>query len=152
MSSSRAHTFRPRLKPTSYRNPLCRNGNQPLESEAVTRLVVTEPEEVNELMTSKKTFAVTGALILGLMGTVNVASATSPGKVTVCNETGSETNPYVELEVGVAATKDNPAGENWYAVGGCPGSGPGPSDGPRGIGIWGRSDASDQNDELARTI
>lgn len=102
-------------------------------------------------MTSKKIFAVTGALLLGLMGAVNVASATSPGKVTVCNETGSETNTYVELEVGVAATKDNPAGESWYAIGSCPG-GSGPTgDGPRGIGLWGRSDASDQNDELART-
>lgn len=65
----------------------------------------------------KKMLLLLAVFAVGVMGVMNVAIADKPDKVTVCKETGSAKNPYVELQVSAKAAENG----NWYAVGGCPG-------------------------------
>src|SRR5687768_5144055 len=79
----------------------------------------------------RRTIAAAGILGLGLLGTTLPASATPDNghgnNVSICHETGSETNPIVEIDVNENAV--NGHGEN-NGQGGGPGDNNGQGGGP----------------------
>ena len=61
----------------------------------------------------RRTIAAVGLVGLGLLGTTLPAIATpGDGQVTVCHETGSETNPVIEIDVNENAPESNGNGGN----------------------------------------
>ena len=81
----------------------------------------------------RRTIAAAGILGLGLLGTTLPASATPDNghgnNVSICHETGSETNPIVEIDVNENAVNGHGPGEN-NGQGGGPGDNNGQGGGP----------------------
>ena len=100
----------------------------------------------------KKAALLLSVFVLGVAGVMNVAIADKPDKVTVCQKTGSDKNPYIELSVSAKAAENG----HWYAVGHCPDEGDDDDDDTTGGGGFGgggafRSDAASSNPVLAAT-
>ena len=92
----------------------------------------------------RRTIAAVGLVGLGLLGTTLPAIATPDnGQVTVCHETGSETNPIIEIDVNEDAPASNGNGGN----GGNNGNGNGGNSGNNGNARRRRGECYPDNEE-----